>query len=40
MLKKMTKKFFLVAQKDANVDEPNVDDIYNFGTVAKYTSIT
>ena len=26
--------FFLVAQKDANVDEPNADDIYNFGTVA------
>ena len=30
----MTKKFFLVAQKDANVDEPNADDIYKFGTVA------
>ena len=31
---KHEKEIFLVAQKDANVDEPNADDIYNFGTVA------
>ena len=31
---KNDKEIFLVAQRDANVDEPNVDDIYNFGTVA------
>ena len=31
---KNEKEIFLVAQKDANVDEPNADDIYNFGTVA------
>ena len=31
---KNDKEIFLVAQRDANVDEPNVDDIYKFGTVA------
>jgi len=31
---KNDKEIFLVAQKDANVDEPNLEDIYNFGTVA------
>ena len=31
---KNDKEIFLVAQKDANVDEPSVEDIYNFGTVA------
>ena len=31
---KNDKEIFLVAQKDANVDEPNADDIYKFGTVA------
>ena len=31
---KNDKEIFLVAQKDANVDEPNLKDIYNFGTVA------
>jgi len=31
---KNDKEIFLVAQKDANIDEPNLDDIYNFGTVA------
>lgn len=28
------KKILLVAQKDANLDEPNVDDIYRTGTLA------
>ena len=28
------KQIFLVAQKDANVDEPSTDDIYAFGTIA------
>ncbi len=31
---KNDKEIFLVAQKDANVDEPGQDDIYNFGTIA------
>ena len=31
---KNDKEIFLVAQKDANVDEPGQNDIYNFGTVA------
>ena len=31
---KNDKEIFLVAQKDANVDEPSLEDIYNFGTVA------
>ncbi len=31
---KNDKEIFLVAQKDANVDEPTVNDIYDFGTVA------
>ena len=31
---KNDKEIFLVAQRDANIDEPNVEDIYNFGTVA------
>ena len=31
---KRTKKKFLVAQKDANTDEPSTQDIYKFGTVA------
>ncbi len=31
---KFEKEIFLVAQKDANVDEPNSDDIYNHGTIA------
>ncbi len=31
---KNDKEIFLVAQKDANVDEPNLEDIYKFGTVA------
>ena len=31
---KNDKEIFLVAQKDANVDEPNLEDIYSFGTVA------
>ena len=31
---KNEKEIFLVAQKDANTDEPNVEDIYKFGTVA------
>ncbi len=31
---KNDKEIFLVAQKDANVDEPTVEDIYDFGTVA------
>ena len=31
---KNDKEIFLVAQRDANVDEPGVDDIYDFGTVA------
>ena len=30
----MRKRSFLVAQKDANTDEPNTQDIYKFGTVA------
>jgi ATP-dependent Lon protease len=28
------KQVFLVAQKDASVDDPNVDDVYDVGTVA------
>ena len=28
------KEIFLVAQRDANVDEPNTNDIYDFGTAA------
>ena len=28
------KKILLVAQKDANLDEPGVDDIYRIGTLA------
>lgn len=28
------KQIFLVAQKDAGVDEPSTDDIYSFGTIA------
>ena len=31
---KNEKEIFLVAQKDANTDEPNTQDIYQFGTVA------
>ncbi len=31
---KHEKEIFLVAQKDANTDEPTAGDIYNFGTVA------
>ena len=31
---KNDKEIFLVAQKDANVDEPGQDDIYRFGTIA------
>ena len=31
---KNDKEIFLVAQKDANVDEPGQKDIYDFGTVA------
>ena len=31
---KNDKEIFLVAQRDANVDEPNTNDIYDFGTVA------
>ena len=31
---KNDKEIFLVAQKDANVDEPTVEEIYDFGTVA------
>ena len=31
---KNEKEIFLVAQKDANTDEPNTRDIYKFGTVA------
>jgi len=31
---KNEKEIFLVAQKDANTDEPNTQDIYKFGTVA------
>lgn len=31
---KNDKEIFLVAQRDANVDEPGVEDIYDFGTVA------
>ncbi len=31
---KNEKEIFLVAQKDANTDEPNTEDIYKFGTVA------
>ena len=31
---KHDKEIFLVAQKDANTDEPLTDDIYNFGTIA------
>ena len=31
---KNEKEIFLVAQKDANTDEPNIRDIYKFGTVA------
>ena len=31
---KNDKEIFLVAQKDANVDEPGRDDIYKFGTIA------
>ncbi len=31
---KNEKEIFLVAQKDANVDDPQTSDIYNFGTVA------
>ncbi len=31
---KNEKEIFLVAQRDANVDEPGVEDIYDFGTVA------
>ena len=31
---KFEKEIFLVAQKDANIDEPNSDDIYNHGTIA------
>ena len=33
------KQIFLVAQKDAGVDEPEQDDIYNVGTIA-ITQIT
>ena len=31
---KMEKEIFLVAQKDANTDEPNKNDIYEHGTLA------
>ena len=31
---KNEKEIFLVAQKDANTDEPSTQDIYEFGTVA------
>ena len=31
---KNEKEIFLVAQKDANTDDPNTQDIYKFGTVA------
>ncbi len=31
---KNEKEIFLVAQRDANVDEPGIEDIYDFGTVA------
>ena len=31
---KHDKEIFLVAQKDANTDEPLEQDIYNFGTIA------
>ena len=31
---KNEKEIFLIAQKDANTDEPNTQDIYKFGTVA------
>ena len=31
---KFEKEIFLVAQKDANIDEPSSDDIYNHGTIA------
>ena len=31
---KNDKEIFLIAQRDANVDEPGVEDIYDFGTVA------
>ncbi len=31
---KHDKEIFLVAQKDANTDEPLTEDIYNFGTIA------
>ena len=34
MTEKNDKEIFLVAQKDANVDEPGKADIYDFGTVA------
>ncbi len=31
---KNDKEIFLVAQKDANTDEPQTNDIYNYGTIA------
>ena len=31
---KFEKEIFLVAQKDANVDEPQKTDIYSYGTIA------
>jgi len=31
---KFEKEIFLVAQKDANVDEPQTNDIYSYGTIA------
>ena len=31
---KMEKEIFLVAQKDANTDEPNKNDVYEHGTLA------
>ncbi len=31
---KYEKEIFLVAQKDANIDEPQPKDMYNFGTIA------
>ena len=29
------KKIFLLSQKSSNIDNPTIDSLYNFGTVAK-----
>ena len=29
------KKIFLLSQKNSEIDNPNMDNLYNYGTVAK-----